>query len=138
MPLNNVDRSEITIRFKRFDVEDIIFLDSLSFQFSNYFMSDSIWLNRNEIRDQLYFIDLQDQDRLLKSPDYYEVKDSLALYLFQLVDQLDRGKVAPVSYVESTIRDIVFNKRKLEFFIFSWVFKYKIQTSFILKIIDYI
>ena len=109
LPLNNVDRSEITIRFKRFDVEDIIFLDSLSFQFSNYFMSDSIWLNRNEIRDQLYFIDLQDQDRLLKSPDYYEVKDSLALYLFQLVDQLDRGKVAPVSYVESTIRDIVFN-----------------------------
>ena len=114
-PLNNVDRREITRRFKRFDVEDVSFLDSLSFQFSNYFISDSIWLNQVEIRDQLHYIDPQKQKRLLKSPDYYEVKDSLALYLFQLVDRLDRGNIAPISYVENTIRDIVFNQRKLEF-----------------------
>lgn len=114
-PLDNVDRSEITRRFKRFDVEDVSFLDSLSFQFSNYFISDSIWLNQVEVRDQLHYIDPQKQKRLLKSPDYYEVKDSLALYLFQLVDRLDRGNVAPISYVENTIRDIVFNQRKLEF-----------------------
>ena len=114
-PLDNVDRREITRRFKRFDVEDVSFLDSLSFQFSNYFISDSIWLNQVEVRDQLHYIDAQKQKRLLKSPDYYEVKDSLALYLFQLVDRLDRGNVAPISYVENTIRDIVFNQRKLEF-----------------------
>jgi hypothetical protein len=114
-PLDNVDRREITRRFKRFDVEDVSFLDSLSFQFSNYFISDSIWLNQVEVRDQLHYIDPQKQKRLLKSPDYYEVKDSLALYLFQLVDRLDRGNVAPISYVENTIRDIVFNQRKLEF-----------------------
>ena len=114
-PLDNVDRREITRRFKRFDVEDVSFLDSLSFQFSNYFISDSIWLNQVEIRDQLHYIDPQKQKRLLKSPDYYEVKDSLALYLFQLVDRLDRGNVAPISYIENTIRDIVFNQRKLEF-----------------------
>ena len=114
-PLDNVDRREITRRFKRFDVEDVSFLDSLSFQFSNYFISDSIWLNQVEVRDQLHYIDPQKQKRLLKSPDYYEVKDSLVLYLFQLVDRLDRGNVAPISYVENTIRDIVFNQRKLEF-----------------------
>jgi len=114
-PLDNVDRREITRRFKRFDVEDVSFLDSLSFQFSNYFISDSIWLNQVDIRDQLHYIDPQKQKRLLKSPDYYEVKDSLALYLFQLVDRLDRGNIAPISYVENTIRDIVFNQRKLEF-----------------------
>ena len=114
-PLDNVDRREITLRFKRFNVEDISFLDSLSFQFSNYFLSDSIWLNRVDIRDKLYFLDLKDQERFLKSQNYYESKDSLALYLFHLVDRLERGNVAPISYVESTIRDIVFNKRKIEF-----------------------
>ena len=114
-PLDNVDRLEIIRRFKRFDVEDVSFLDSLSFQFSNYFISDSIWLNRIEVRDQLHYIDAQKQKLLLKSPDYHEVKDSLALYLFQLVDRLDRGNVAPVSYLENTIGDIVFNQRKLEF-----------------------
>ena len=114
-PLDNVDRREIISRFKRFDLEDVSFLDSLSFQFSNYFISDSIWLNQVEVRDQLHYIDPKEQKRILKSPDYHELKDSLALYLFQLVDRLDRGNVAPVSYIENTIRDIVFNKRKLEF-----------------------
>ena len=114
-PLDNVDRREIIRRFKSFDEEDVSFLDSLSFQFSNYFLSDSIWLNQIEVRDQLHYIDNQQQERLLKSPDYYEVKDSLALYLFQLVDRLDRGNVAPKTYVEHTIRDIVFNQRKLKF-----------------------
>ena len=114
-PLDNVDRREITRRFNRFDPEDVKFLDSLSFQFSNYFLSDSIWLNQIEVRDRLGYLDQQQQDRFLKSPNYYEVKDSLALYLYQLAGRLDRGNVAPISYVENTIRDIVFNQRKLEF-----------------------
>ena len=114
-PLDNVDRREITLRFKRFDLEDVSFLASLSFQFSNYFFSDSIWLNQIEVRDQLHYIHNQQQERLLKSQDYYEVKDSLALYLFQLVDRLDRGNVSPITYVEHTIRDILFNQRKLKF-----------------------
>ena len=115
LPLDNVDRREITNRFKKFDAEDIVFLDSLSFQFSNYFLSDSIWLSGMEIKDQLYFLDERQQERFLKTPNYYEVKDSLALYLLALVDRLDRGSIAPLSYVENTIKDVVFNKRKIEF-----------------------
>tara|TARA_A100001011_G_scaffold368901_1_gene423668 strand:+ start:1347 stop:2153 length:807 start_codon:yes stop_codon:yes gene_type:complete len=115
LPLDNVDRREITNRFKRFDTEDVVFLDSLSFQFSNYFLADSLWLNQVEIVKQLNFLNLKERSRFLKSPNYFEVEDSLALYLCQLVDRLDRGNVAPFTYVENTIRDIVFNKRKIEF-----------------------
>ena len=115
LPLDNVDRREITNRFKRFDTEDIVFLDSLSFQFSNYFLSDSIWLNQLEVRKKLDHLNKQKLERFLKRTDYYEVKDSLALYLFKLVERLERGSIAPVSYVENTIRDIVFNQRKLKF-----------------------
>lgn len=115
LPLDNVDRKEISIRFKRFQIEDVRFLDSLSFQFSNYFLSDSIWLNQFEIRKKLSSLSDHKLERILKKTDYYEVKDSLALYLFKLVERLERGSVAPVSYVENTIRDIVFNQRKLKF-----------------------
>ena len=115
LPLDNVDRGEITNRFKRFDTEDIVFLDSLSFQFSNYFLADSLWLNQVEIVKQLNFLNLNERSRFLKSPNYFEIEDSLALYLCQLVDRLDRGNVAPFTYVENTIRDIVLNKRKIEF-----------------------
>ncbi|NCF30850.1 MAG: hypothetical protein GWP29_03050 [Bacteroidetes bacterium] len=114
-PLDNVDGREITRRFKRYDTQDVKFLDSLSFQFSNYFLSDSIWLNQIEVRERLGHLDQQQQDRFLKSPNYFEVKDSLVLYLFQLAGRLDRGNVAPISYVENTISNIVFNQRKLEF-----------------------
>ncbi len=114
-PLDNVDRREITRRFKRYDTQDVKFLDSLSFQFSNYFLSDSIWLNQIEVRERLGHLDQQQQNRFLKSPNYFEVKDSLVLYLFQLVGRLDRGNVTPISYIENTISNIVFNQRKLEF-----------------------
>ena len=114
-PLDNVDRREIINRFKRFDTEDLVFLDSLSFQFSSYFLKDSIWFNQVEIREQLSFLNIKERSRFLKSPNYYEVEDSLALYLYQLVDRLDRGNIAPYTYVQNTIRDIVFNKRKIEF-----------------------
>ena len=114
-PLDNVDRREIINRFKRFDTEDVVFLDSLSFQFSSYFLKDSIWFNQVEIREQLSLLNIKERRRFLKSPNYYEVEDSLALYLYQLVDRLDRGNIAPHTYVQNTIRDIVFNKRKIEF-----------------------
>jgi hypothetical protein len=52
-PLDNVDSKEISRRFKRYSTEDVKFLDSLSFQFSNYFLSDSIWLNQIEARERL-------------------------------------------------------------------------------------
>jgi hypothetical protein len=68
-----------------------------------------------EIRDQLYFLDPRQQERFLKTPNYYEVKDSLAIYLLLLVERLDRGKIAPLSRIENTIKDVVFNKRKIEF-----------------------
>ena len=52
-PLDNVVRKQITRRFKRYNVEDVRFLDSLSFQFSSYFLSDTIWLNEIEVGEQL-------------------------------------------------------------------------------------
>ena len=48
-PLDNVDRKEIINRFRRFESNDIYYLDSLSFQFSNYFLADTIWLNKFDV-----------------------------------------------------------------------------------------
>lgn len=113
-PLDNVVRKQITRRFKRYNVEDVKFLDSLSFQFSSYFLSDTVWLNQIEVREQLNNLNQKQKELFLKSPNYYEVKDSLVIYLFQLAERLERGNIAPISYVENTIRDIVFNQKKLE------------------------
>ena len=115
LPLDNVDQKEIKRRFKSFNREDIEYLDSLSFQFSNYFLLDSVWFKESEIRNRLDFLNERQQNRFIKTPNYYEVKDSLVLYLLSLVEQLDPGNIAPLPYVEQTIKDLVSNKRKIEF-----------------------
>ena len=40
--------------------------------------------------------------------------NELDIYLFKLAERLERGNIAPISYVENTIRDILFNQKKLE------------------------
>ena len=113
-PIDNVVRKQITRRFKRYNAEDVKFLDSLSFQFSSYFLSDTLWLNQIEVKDQLKNLNQKQKELFLKSPNYYEVEDSLVIYLFELAEKLERGNIAPISYVENTIRDILFNQKKLE------------------------
>ena len=114
-PLNNVDSRQIINSFKRFEEKDINFLDSLSFQFSNYFIADSIWIKKREVFNKVDLVNIDNQDIYLKKTKYYEVKDTLELYLFQLVERLDRNEIAPLSHIESTIKNIVLNKRKIEF-----------------------
>ena len=114
-PLDNVDSRQIIKSFKRFEEKDINFLDSLSFQFSNYFMMDSIWIKKREIYDKVNLVKADNQEIYLKKTRYHEVKDTLELYLFQLVERLDRNEIAPLSHIESTIKNIVLNRRKIEF-----------------------
>ena len=68
-PLDNVDRGEIINRFKRFNAEDVFFLDSLSFQFSSYFLADSIiilyqnpvlWTGENQVLSDTIAVHLSD------------------------------------------------------------------------------
>jgi hypothetical protein len=114
-PLDNVDRREITGRFRRFESKDFYYLDSLSFQFSNYFLADTIWLNKFDVFEKVSFLNNENVDYYLKKQNYFEVKDSLDLYLFEVVQMLDQNQIAPLPYIENTIKNIVFNKRKIEF-----------------------
>ena len=83
-PLDNVVRKQITRRFKRYNVEDVRFLDSLSFQFSSYFLSDTIWLNEIEVGEQLNNLNQKQKELFLKSPNYFEVKDSLVIFVISI------------------------------------------------------
>ena len=114
-PLDNVDRREITGRFRRFESKDIYYLDSLSFQFSSYFLADTIWLNKFDVFEKVSFLNNENVDYYLKKENYFEVKDSLDLYLFKVVQMLDQNQIAPLPYIENTIKNIVFNKKKIGF-----------------------
>ena len=71
-------------------------------------------MNEIEVGEQLNNLNQKQKELFLNSSNYFEVKDSLDIYLFKLAERLERGNIAPISYVENTIRDILFNQKKLE------------------------
>ena len=53
-------------------------------------------------------------ERYLKSNRFFEIEDSLNLYLVFIEEVRRRNEIAPISHLRSTIKQIVLNKRKLD------------------------
>ena len=112
---NSVKLEEIKRRFKRFEKQDKHILDSIAVQFKSYSLNDSIWIRADQAISKISAIKAENKKELLKKSNFIEIKDSLGLYLMQINDVLLRNETAPIEYVMPTIKQIVINKRKLEF-----------------------
>ena len=112
---SNDHLDEIEERFKRFDHQDKKFLDSVAIQFRSYSLNDSIWIRANQAVLKIPVINSENKHELLKKSNFIQLKDSLGLYLMQVNDVLLRNENAPLEFVMPTIKQIVINKRKLEF-----------------------
>jgi hypothetical protein len=112
---SNDDIKTVEERFKRFDLEDKKILDSISIQFKAYSLNDSIWIKADQVMTKIPVINAENKKELLKKSNFIQLKDSLGLYLMQINDVLYRNDIAPIEYVMPTIKQIVINKRKLEF-----------------------
>ncbi|MGB1535790.1 MAG: peptidyl-prolyl cis-trans isomerase [Flavobacteriaceae bacterium] len=84
LPPDNVDQFEIQRSFERFNQKDQLFLDSLSFQFYDFLLSDSIWLNRRDLINEIAFLSKQNPDQYLKKSQFFRVEDSLGVYLLYI------------------------------------------------------
>jgi hypothetical protein len=114
LPLNPVNLDTIKKRFKRFKAKDKSYLDSISVQFISYSLNDSLWLKLNRVADKIPIITEGNKNQLLKKTNFLQLKDSLNLYLMQVNDVRLQNDYAPLNYVNSSIKKIVINKRKLE------------------------
>jgi hypothetical protein len=112
---NSINLDEVKRRFKRFDEKDKHILDSIAIQFKSYSLNDSIWIRVDQVISKISAIKADNKKELLKKSNFIEIKDSLGLYLMQINDVLLRNETAPIEYVMPTIKQIVINKRKLEF-----------------------
>lgn len=110
--LSNAD--DIKRRFKRYNLEDQIVLDTLSIQFNSFFLNDSVWIKTDQVFDKVRPLQIGFNSLLLKKPNFIQLKDSLGLYLMQINDVLTSGNQAPMAYVLPTLKQIIINKRKLK------------------------
>ncbi|MCK5782071.1 MAG: peptidyl-prolyl cis-trans isomerase [Flavobacteriales bacterium] len=114
LPSNISDKEEILRLFKSNDVEDVNKLEEICYQYSNRFgISDSSWVAVDEIRFNMPELNSIKNSELLKKDNFIVLQDSLNLYLTRIIDLRLKKDVAPVSFVEQRIKNIVLNKRKL-------------------------
>ena len=106
---------EIVKRFRRFSENDIVFIDSIALQFSSFLLNDSIWVQSQKFLNKISPLSKNDYNNFLKKSKFQRLEDSLEVYLVHINEKLERGDTAPLEYVKPTIKQILTNKRKVEF-----------------------
>lgn len=107
---NIINKKEFTTLFKSEDIDDLEALEKQQLSFKYYQFNDSIWTRLDKVLLKLPF----SKDNLLKKTQFVQKQDSLGLYLVVIKDVLVRNDIAPLSYIEPTIKQMILHKRKIQ------------------------
>ena len=115
LPADNIDLELIQERFQRFNLEDRAFLDSLSYQFSDYELDESRWISRRAFERKFGRVAKDPFENYLKKSQFFLLDDAIEVYLLQVNDFKYHNEIAPLAMVRNTVEKIVFNRKKLKF-----------------------
>ena len=107
---NLIDEGEILSLFKSNDINDLEELEKQELSFKFHQFNDSTWTQLDKVLLKLPF----SKDKLLKKSKFIQKQDSIGLYLATIKDVLPRNSIAPISYITSTIKQMILHKRKIE------------------------
>ena len=110
----NYNLRSIRKSIRRFNEDDKVFLDSIALQFTTYSLNDSIWVQASQFFNRLPSISERRYKNFLKNDTFFELQDSLEVYLVVIEEVVLRNDLAPLDYVAPTLNQILINKRKLE------------------------
>lgn len=109
------DADDIKEQFEHFDKEAQEKLNRESFKFEDYFLNDSMWISSERFTQEALPSELREKENVLKKDKFIQHSDSLSLYLIFVKDVLEVGDQAPLDYVKPTLKQILLNKKKLQF-----------------------
>lgn len=105
-----VSKKEFLKLFKSEEIEDLEALEKQQLSFKYFQFNDSIWTQLDKVLLKLPF----SKENLLKKTKLLQKQDSIGLYLATIKDVLPRNSIAPISYITSTIKQMILHKRKIE------------------------
>lgn len=114
LPLANFNKASVSRALKRFNDSDRNYLDSISLQFNSAYLNDSVWFRPQAFFNRINRSSPKEYDRYLKSKRFFEIEDSIDLYLVFVEEVRRRNEIAPLSHINPTLKQILLNKRKLE------------------------
>jgi hypothetical protein len=114
LPLANFNKASVSRALRRFNDSDRNYLDSISLQFNSAYLNDSVWFRPQAFFSRINRSSPKEYDRYLKSKRFFEIEDSIDLYLVFVEEVRRRNEIAPLSHLNPTLKQILLNKRKLE------------------------
>lgn len=114
VPNDNINISRIRRSILRINEEDRSFLDSLSFQFAELKLNDSIWFTERDVISSIQFINQQNKSRYLTKNKLFTIEDSQYINFFIVKDILKSGNIPPISYLYERIKSTIITQRKLQ------------------------
>ena len=110
----NYNLRSIRKSLRRFNRKDQVFLDSIALQFTTYSLNDSLWVQASQFFNRLPSVTERRYKNFLKNNTFFELQDSLEVYLVFIEEVVLRNDLAPIDYVAPTLKQILINKKKLE------------------------
>jgi hypothetical protein len=105
-----LDKKEVVRLFKDGAIEDLEALELRQLTFKMMMLNDSVWTSLENVMLKMPF----SRKNLLKKTKLFQKEDSLGLYLVAIKDVLLRNQIAPLSYIEPTIKQMILHQRKLQ------------------------
>lgn len=105
-----IDKKEVVQLFKDGAIEDLEALELRQLTFKMMMLNDSVWTSLENVMLKMPL----SRKNLLKKTKLFQKEDSLGLYLVTINDVLLRNQIAPLSYIEPTIKQMILHQRKLQ------------------------
>ena len=105
-----IDKKEVIKLFKKGEIEELEELEMRQLSFKSIMLNDSTWTSLENVLLKTPF----SRENLLKKTKFLQKEDSLGVYLVAINDVLNRNDIAPRSYIEPTIKQMILHQRKLQ------------------------
>jgi hypothetical protein len=115
LPKNFLNKDEVSKRLKSFSEEDVRYLDSIGVQFRKLNFNDSIWVRFSRIFEEIPPLSSDNVDRYLKNSQFFELEDSIGVYLGKIEEAKDVNDIAPLSFIRPTIEQVLLSRRKMDY-----------------------
>lgn len=115
LPAQFLDKDDVVSRMKAWSEEDRIYLDSIAVQFKKIHFNDSIWVRTSRVMEEIPPLTPLNEEDYLKKSQFFELQDSLEVYLGQVTDVLEINDIAPFEYILPDIRQLILNRRRMQY-----------------------
>jgi hypothetical protein len=115
VPLSAPEKENLKKWLKSDRTDDINNLEKYCYTYANKYSDfDEDWISFANIQEQLPGVP-ENEEEVLNNNSFIEKQDSAFLYLVKIREVQRKGSAAPVEYVQMKVKDIIINKRKLDF-----------------------